>query len=139
VDLVALSRHPSHPLKQTRVPLPVTRSLRVGVNNRLCLHPPPHNNYKKRLHKHASNVTISFDDTGLRHMLKVKVSWTSALEVDKWSASRPGRFTPGERAPGTHWVGSWVGPKASLETVEKRKIPSPPPGNRRPKLLSSSP
>jgi hypothetical protein len=28
----------------------------------------------------------------------------------RWSASRPGRFTAGEGAPGTHWIGSWVGP-----------------------------
>jgi hypothetical protein len=25
------------------------------------------------------------------------------------------RFTPGERAPGTHCTGSWVGPRASLD------------------------
>jgi hypothetical protein len=27
------------------------------------------------------------------------------------SASRPDRLTPGERAPGTHWIGGWVGPE----------------------------
>jgi hypothetical protein len=27
----------------------------------------------------------------------------------EWSASRPGRFTPKERAPDTHWTGGWVG------------------------------
>jgi hypothetical protein len=37
-------------------------------------------------------------------------SLTSALEEGEWSASRPGRFTPGERAPGTHLIGGWVGP-----------------------------
>jgi hypothetical protein len=30
---------------------------------------------------------------------------TSALDGSEWSASRPGRFTPMERAPGTHWIG----------------------------------
>jgi hypothetical protein len=40
------------------------------------------------------------------------------------SASRPGRFIPRERAPGTHWIGGWVGPRAVLDTVVKRKIPS---------------
>jgi hypothetical protein len=44
----------------------------------------------------------------------------------RWrSASRPGRFTPKERTPGTHWIGGWVGPRAFLDTVVKRKIPSP--------------
>jgi hypothetical protein len=32
----------------------------------------------------------------------------------EWSASRPGRFTPGEIARGTKWIGGWVGPRAGL-------------------------
>jgi hypothetical protein len=28
-------------------------------------------------------------------------------------------FTPGERASGTHWTGGWVGPRDSLNNVEK--------------------
>jgi hypothetical protein len=47
---------------------------------------------------------------------------TSALAGGEWSASRPGRFTPGERAPGIHWMGRWVGPRAGLGDVEKRKF-----------------
>jgi hypothetical protein len=43
----------------------------------------------------------------------------------EWSASRPVRFTPRERAPSTHWIGDWVGPRAVLDAVVKRKIPSP--------------
>jgi hypothetical protein len=50
---------------------------------------------------------------------------TSVLDGGEWSASRPGRFIPRERTPGTHWIGSWVGPTAVLDTVVKRKIPSP--------------
>jgi hypothetical protein len=34
---------------------------------------------------------------------------TSALIGGEWSASRPCRFTPGERAFDTHWVGGRVG------------------------------
>jgi hypothetical protein len=30
-----------------------------------------------------------------------------------------------ERAPGSQWRGGWVGPRASLDTVVKRKIPLP--------------
>jgi hypothetical protein len=37
-------------------------------------------------------------------------SLTSALDAGEWSASCPGCFTPSERAPGTHWIGGWVGP-----------------------------
>jgi hypothetical protein len=50
---------------------------------------------------------------------------TSALDGGEWSASRPGRFTLSERAPGTHWIGSWVGPRTVLDAVVKRKSPSP--------------
>jgi hypothetical protein len=31
-----------------------------------------------------------------------------------------------ERAPGTHWIGGWVGPRAGLDDVEKRKFLSLP-------------
>jgi hypothetical protein len=51
-------------------------------------------------------------------------SLTSALDGGEWSASRPGRFTPRETAPGTHWIGGWVGPRTVLDTEMKRKIPS---------------
>jgi hypothetical protein len=49
----------------------------------------------------------------------------SALNGGEWSASHPGRFTPRERAPGTHCIGGWVGPIAVLDAVVKRKILSP--------------
>jgi hypothetical protein len=54
-----------------------------------------------------------------------KHSLTSALDGSEWSASRPDRFTPRERAPGTHWIGGWLGLRAVLDAVVKRKIPSP--------------
>jgi hypothetical protein len=50
---------------------------------------------------------------------------TSTLDGGEWSASRPGRFTPREIALGTHWIGGRVGPRAVLDAVVKRKIPSP--------------
>jgi hypothetical protein len=44
----------------------------------------------------------------------------------RWSASRPDRFTPGEIAPSTDWIGGWVGSRAGLDAVEKRKtLPLP--------------
>jgi hypothetical protein len=52
----------------------------------------------------------------------IHIFLTSALVGGKWSASRSGRFTPGERAPDTHWIGGWVGPRAVLDDVEKRKF-----------------
>jgi hypothetical protein len=37
----------------------------------------------------------------------------------QWSTSRPGRFTPGERATGTHWIEGWMGPRSGLDDVEE--------------------
>jgi hypothetical protein len=43
---------------------------------------------------------------------------TTALDGGEWSASRPDCFISRERAPGTHWVGGLVGPRAGLGAVE---------------------
>jgi hypothetical protein len=45
---------------------------------------------------------------------------TSALDGGEWSASRPYRFTPGERAPGTHWIGGWLGLSRSARCGEEK-------------------
>jgi hypothetical protein len=47
---------------------------------------------------------------------------TSALDGGEWLASRPGHFTPGEKAPDTHWRRGLVGPRADLEGMEKKEI-----------------
>jgi hypothetical protein len=54
--------------------------------------------------------------------VQIHVFLTSALVLGEWSASRPGRFTPGERAPGTRWIGGCVRLRASLHDVEKIKF-----------------
>jgi hypothetical protein len=48
---------------------------------------------------------------------------TSALGGGEWSDSRPGRFITGDGHPGTHWIGGWVGPRASLNSVSREKYP----------------
>jgi hypothetical protein len=35
----------------------------------------------------------------------------------------PGRFTLTEIAPGTHWIGGWMDPRAGLEPVAEEKSP----------------
>jgi hypothetical protein len=57
-------------------------------------------------------------------MVEGKVVPVPALDRGEWPASSPGRFTHKEKAPCTHWIGSWVRPRAGLERVVKRKIPS---------------
>jgi hypothetical protein len=46
----------------------------------------------------------------------------SAVVGGDWSAPRPGRFTPGERASCTHWIRGWMGSGAGQDDVEKRKF-----------------
>jgi hypothetical protein len=48
----------------------------------------------------------------------IHVFLTLALVGGEWSVSRPGRFTPGERAPSTLWLGGRVGPRTGLNDVE---------------------
>jgi hypothetical protein len=50
--------------------------------------------------------------------VQIHIFLTSALVGGEWSASRPSRFTPGERAPGTHWIVGWVDLRAGLDDVE---------------------
>jgi len=51
---------------------------------------------------------------------------TSALDGDEWATSRPGYVTPRERAPGTQWLGSWLGPRVGLdEATERSKTAAP--------------
>jgi hypothetical protein len=54
--------------------------------------------------------------------VKIQVFLTSALVGGKWSASRPCRFTPGKRAPGTHWIGDWVDLGTGVDNEEVKKF-----------------
>jgi hypothetical protein len=47
---------------------------------------------------------------------------TFALVGGEWSASRPGRFTPEEKAPGTHWTGGWVDLRDGLDDLDKTTL-----------------
>jgi hypothetical protein len=82
-------------------------------------------------------VLISIgSDSFQRHVKKVNLSllchediWesggiappflTSVLDGGEWSASLSCRFIRGERAPGTYWIGGWVGSRAGLDSVEE--------------------
>jgi hypothetical protein len=38
----------------------------------------------------------------------------------EWSVSHPCRFNPREGAPGTHWIGGCVDPRAGLDAVNRK-------------------
>jgi hypothetical protein len=48
--------------------------------------------------------------------------FTLAPVADEWSISHPDPLYPRETTPGSHFVGFWMGPIASLDVVEKRKV-----------------
>jgi hypothetical protein len=52
----------------------------------------------------------------------IHIFLTSVQAGGERSASGPGRFTPGEKAPGTQWIGGWVDSRAGLENMEQRKF-----------------
>jgi hypothetical protein len=54
--------------------------------------------------------------------VETHVFLTSALVGGEWSASRPDRYNPGRKAPGTHWIGGWVDLTVGLDDMKKRKF-----------------
>jgi hypothetical protein len=55
-------------------------------------------------------------------VVSIHVSLISTLVGGEWSALRPCRSTSGEEAPGTNGIGGWVGPRAGVDDMEKRKF-----------------
>jgi hypothetical protein len=86
---------------------------------------PAHKHRHKKTYTIQTHPCLEWDSHPRSHCWSVCIdphfhdlggSWRSG------SASRPCRFTPGERAPVTHWIGGWVNPRAGLDDVEKRKF-----------------
>jgi hypothetical protein len=47
------------------------------------------------------------------------------MEVSRQLHARPGRFTPGEKIPGTHCIGCWVSPRTDPDAMRKSRNPYP--------------
>jgi len=56
----------------------------------------------------------------------------SALDGGNWSVSLPDRFTSGIKVRDTRRTGSWVGPRAGLDTMAKKYPRTFPAENRTP-------
>jgi hypothetical protein len=54
--------------------------------------------------------------------VQVPIFLISALAGGEWSPLCPCHFTHEERVPSTLWIGGWVGPRAVMEGLEKRKF-----------------
>jgi hypothetical protein len=102
-----------------------------------------------RLHSFTSHITTRYHNQENHDMVQVKVK-LSLCFIFKWTPHHEGvlgsgginpsilylgtrwrwvvSFTPPplrERAPDTHCIGGWEGPRAGMDAVVKRNIPSP--------------
>jgi hypothetical protein len=66
--------------------------------------------------------TLGEEDVSLLLILELGTRWERVVSVTPLP-----RFTPGERTPGTHCTGGWVGPRAGLDTEARGKVLSPLP------------
>jgi hypothetical protein len=102
---------------------------RTGVTAKRC---------RLRAQQHRSRARVSLATYLTKHMLSFFIPRSLAFRSGRtlilnlgtrwgWVVSvtpRP-RFTSGERTPGTHWIGSWMGPRAGLDGGARRKILCP--------------
>jgi hypothetical protein len=51
--------------------------------------------------------------------MDIHVFLNLALVGGEWLASLSSRFTPGDRTPGTHWIGGWVGLRTGVDDVDR--------------------
>jgi hypothetical protein len=71
--------------------------------------------------------------------VQIHVFLSSSVIGGEWSASCFGRFTAEERAPGTSWIGVWVGPTTGLTTWRGEKYGPYQHSNSDPSAVQSLP
>jgi hypothetical protein len=67
------------------------------------------------LSRYAPWRHLGADEVQLLLILDLGIRWGWVVSL----TPRP-RFTTRERTPGTHWTGSWVGPRAGLDAKEEK-------------------
>jgi hypothetical protein len=50
--------------------------------------------------------------------VQIHIFLTSTIVGGGWSPLCPDHFNPRGRAPGTYWIGGWLGPRAGLDDVD---------------------
>jgi hypothetical protein len=81
---------------------------------------------------HLTNHNTSKAISRITKHHAIRFYWRNGLYGSEWSASRHGRFSPGVRAPSTHWIGAWMCPRSGLDEVAKKDPIIAPVGNRTP-------
>jgi hypothetical protein len=72
------------------------------------------------IRKTETSISVSVNTITLLLLHYYNYYLTSALAGGEWSASRPCRFTPGERGPSTFWIGCSVDPRTGLDDMEMK-------------------
>jgi hypothetical protein len=67
-----------------------------------------------------SSLWVCFPRVILKFARGSQTNARLAVVAGEWLASRPDRFTPGERASDTHWIVSWTGLRAGLGEVKRK-------------------
>jgi hypothetical protein len=78
---------------------------------------------KIKLSHYTPRRLLGGEEIQLLLILDLSTRWGWVVSVTSRS-----RFSPGERTPGTHCTGGWVGPRAGLDTEVRGKILSLLPG-----------
>jgi hypothetical protein len=78
---------------------------------------------KLKLSHYTPRRRLGGEEVYLLLILDLGTRWGWVVSVTPRS-----RFSPGERTPGTHCTGGWVGPRAGLDTETRGKILSSLPG-----------
>jgi hypothetical protein len=82
-------------------------------------------NLRFYLYRNCSELT-SFSDKILNDAVHNKINQVYPYQITKYYLiSLVLRFTPGKNAPGTHWIGGWVDPRAGLNDVQRKFVTLP--------------
>ena len=87
-------------------------------------HKPEHLNFQQRYCENLKSrkECCQLHDGVLEVGAKLPSFLILVLDRDKWSVSRPGRFSAVEIVPANHWTVGWMGRKAGFEPLEEREV-----------------
>jgi len=112
-----------HPYKTTSNCSSVFLNLHILDSKQTILHRMTSQGKRKWMSCELHKGTWGKEEKSYRSTHSSSSHWVEVRS--QWSASPFGRLTAGKRAPGGHWIGGCVGPRADLDGLHTRKIGRP--------------